>query len=102
MKTVMVRYKIKPDRVIENRQYIEQVFEALGKTQPAGLKYASFCMEDGVSFVHIASVQQADGDHPLTKTAAFQAFVADIQARCDEPPVAVELEQIGDYRFFNV
>lgn len=102
MKTVMVRYKVKPDRVEENRQYIERVFEALGKTQPAGLKYASFRMEDGVSFVHIASVQHADGENPLSKTPAFQAFVADIKERCDEPPVAVELEQIGDYRFFKV
>jgi hypothetical protein len=27
MKRVLVRYKVKPDRAAENRQYIEKVFE---------------------------------------------------------------------------
>jgi hypothetical protein len=29
--------------------------------------------------------------------SAFQAFSADIESRCDEPPVAMELTLVGSY-----
>lgn len=41
-----------------------------------------------------------DSDQPgriLNGLAAFQAFVTDIESRCDEPPVATELTRIGSY-----
>ncbi len=100
MKAVMVRYKVKADRVEENRGHIERVFEALAKNQPQGLRYASFRLPDGVSFVHLAAVD-ADGENPLPATPEFQAFVADIGARCDEPPQAVDLELVGNYRLVD-
>jgi len=97
MSTVMVRYKVKADRVEENRGYIERVFEALKQNQPNGLRYASFCQPDGVSFVHIATVDTKDGENPLSSTPEFQAFVADIKDRCDEPPAATNLDLVGNY-----
>ena len=100
MKTVMVRYKVKAERAEENRGYIERVFAALAKNRPQGLRYASFCLPDGVSFVHLAAVN-AVGENPLQATPEFQAFVADIGARCDEPPQAVELELVGNYRLVD-
>jgi len=97
MSTVMVRYKVKADRVDENRAYIERVFEALKEGQPDGLRYASFQMPDGVSFVHIASVDTPEGENPLSKTPAFKDFVANIKDRCDEPPAATDLSPVGNY-----
>jgi hypothetical protein len=101
MKTVMVRYKTKPDRARENEQYIEKVFQALHENRPAGLRYASFKLSDGVSFVHIASVETTDGSNPLTQTAAFKSFQAGIKDRCEEPPVATDVTELGSYRFFG-
>lgn len=101
MKRVIVRYRVKPERASENWAYIEKVFAELHKTNPAGLRYASFRAKDGVTHFHIASVETENGDNPLSKTAAFAAFTADIQARCDEPPMTVELDEIGSYRFFG-
>jgi hypothetical protein len=101
MTMIMVRYKTKPDRAGENVRYIDQVFEELEKNRPAGLRYASFKLEDGVSFVHIASVETADGSNPLTQTAAFKSFVAGIKDRCEEPPVVTDLTAIGSYRLFS-
>lgn len=99
MKTVMVRYRVKADRAAENEAFIGKVFEQLKREQPAGLHYASFKLEDGVSFVHIASIDTADGSNPLGERSAFKAFVADIRERCDEPPVATPLTEVGAYRF---
>ena len=33
----------------------------------------------------------------LGETAAFKAFVTDIESRCDEPPVVTEITAVGSY-----
>ncbi len=101
MITTMVRYKVKADRASENERYIVAVFKQLGRDKPAGLRYASFKLNDGVSFVHIVSLEAADGTNPLRESAAFEAFTAHIRDRCEEPPVAVDLSEVGSYGFFG-
>ncbi len=99
MKRVMVRYRVKPDRVEENEQLIRAVFAELERQSPDGIRYASFKQDDGASFVHVASVE---GDsNPLQELDAFKAFTAGIRERCDEPPVVVELSEIGSYRLLG-
>ncbi len=96
MRQVMVRYKVKPDRAAENEALVRAVYEELAASEPEGLRYATYRLEDGVSFVHLATV---DGEHnPLAETAAFARFQADVRDRCEEPPVATELHEVGSYR----
>ena len=102
MKRMMIRYKVKADRALENERYIAEVFEQLKRENPSGLRYAAFKLDDGVSFVHIVSLEAADGSHPLNNLSAFKAFTAEIQDRCEEPPVAVDLNEIGSYALFGV
>src|SRR5262245_51446934 len=98
MSVVMVRYTTKPDRADENQALVEQVFAELSATQPDGLRYTTLRLADGVSFVHIAAVDTADGANPLTTTAAFAEFVRDVEARCVEAPVAMQATIVGAYR----
>ncbi len=98
MKRVIVRYKVKGDRAQQNIEYIQGVFSALEKSKPEGLRYASFQLEDGVSFIHIASIETEDGANPLASLDEFKAFTQDIASRCEEPPVASAVETIGNYR----
>jgi hypothetical protein len=95
----MVQYRVKPDRADENQRYIEGVFEELRQNSPAGLRYASFKQPDGVTFVHIASIETETGDNPLSQSPAFLAFQAGIRDRCEAPPVATDLEEVGSYQF---
>jgi hypothetical protein len=97
----MVRYKVKAEQAVANENYIRNVFAALEREKPAGLRYASFKLADGVSFVHIVSHEGADGRNPLAEMPAFKAFVAGIKERCVEPPVAVELQEVGAYELFG-
>lgn len=97
MKRVMVRYRVKADRAEENERYIRAVFEELARTKPAGLRYASFKLADGVSFVHVAQVDTADGKNPLFDIDAFKAFSSKIEDRCEEKPESTELFAVGDY-----
>ena len=101
IKRMMVRYKVKADRVAENERFISSVFEQLNREQPSGLRYASFKLDDGVSFMHIVSLEAEDGSNPLRELSAFNAFTAEVRDRCDEPPVSVELQAVGSYHLFG-
>ena len=101
MRRVIVRYKVKPGKVEANEELVRAVYEELGSTAPAGLRYATFKLEDGVSFVHVASVETPDGRNPLGGVEAFARFQQGIAERCDEPPVAMEMSEVGSYRFFG-
>ena len=97
----MVSYTLKADRVAENEGDVQAVFAALREARPAGLRYATFRLGDGVSFVHIVSHEESDGSNALTQLPQFKAFAAGVKERCVGPPVRVELTEIGSYGFFG-
>jgi len=98
-KQVVVRYKAKPDRAEENQRLIEKVFAELHATAPGGVRYAAFRLADGVSFVHVASIERDDGSNPLTEVAAFSEFQAHIAERCQEQPTGQDARVVGSYHF---
>lgn len=100
MRRVMVRYTVKAGRAEENQEYIERVFAELASQSPAGLRYATFRLDDGVSFVHLVSHEAADGGNALRELPAFQAFLTGIAERCEVQPVTTTLHEVGSYRFF--
>ena len=75
------------------------VYDEIRRTEPAGLRYATFKLDDGVSFVHLAFTE--DGRNPLSEVAAFQEFQKNIGERTDESPVVTELDQIGSFRLVD-
>ena len=98
MSTVVVRYQAKPERADENQQLIEAVFADLDKRQPEGFTYKVFRLDDGVSFVHVMIEHDVDNADSLQEVPAFQAFVAQINDRCDVVPVAMGATVVGGYR----
>ena len=98
MGSSMVRYRVRPGRADENEALVRAVYEQLGRERPEGLHYATFKLPDGVSFMHIVFETDQPG-RILGEVAAFRAFTADIEVRCDEPPVATEITLVGSYGF---
>ena len=96
MGSSMVRYKVRPDRAGENEALVRAVYEQLANERPEGLSYATFRLPDGVSFMHVVFETDQPG-RILNEVAAFKAFAADIESRCEEPPVATELTVVGSY-----
>lgn len=98
----MVRYKVKPELAAHNEELVRRVYEEIYQVAPDGLRYGTYVLEDGVSFVHVAAFDQDqdsdNGANPLMKIAAFRAFQENIADRCDEPPQSVWLREIGSYR----
>jgi hypothetical protein len=101
VKRVMVRYRVKPDQVEANETLVRAVFEELERERPGGFGYATFKLDDGVSFVHIVDERDDDEKNSLADVKAFAKFREAIRDRCDEPPVATGLNEIGSFRFFD-
>ena len=99
MDVTVVRYTTRPERADENQALVEKVFGELADGRPDGLRYATFRLEDGVTFVHVASVDTADGINPLTATGAFGEFQQEIGKRCVEGPLVMSAEVVGSYGF---
>jgi hypothetical protein len=100
MKRVMVQYTVKPDRAAENEELVRLVYDELHETRPEGLRYATFKLDDGVSFLHLAE-HDDDGPNQLTPLTSFKRFQEGIRERCAEPPVVSEVSTIGAYRLFG-
>jgi hypothetical protein len=98
MGEVIVQYKVKPDRLEETEKLIKAVFAELAQTSPKGIRYASYKLEDGLTFVHHAVVSSPNGINPLPHLDAFLAFVRHIKDRCEEPPRAMSAREIGRYQ----
>jgi hypothetical protein len=98
MRQIMVRYKVKPERVEENVELIRAVYDEIHRTKPAGLRYATFKLDDGVSFVHLAVTESEDGAGPLSTVNAFQEFQKNIEDRTYQGPVVTDLDLIGSFR----
>jgi hypothetical protein len=99
MRQVMVRYRVAADRAAENERLARAVYDELEETKPPGLRYATFKLDDGVSFIHIA--ETGGGENPFAEVKAFKEFQAGIGERCVEPPLVSQLSEVGSYRLFG-
>jgi hypothetical protein len=95
MKHLLVRYKVKPEAVDENRRLIEAVYDALNAQAPQDVGYMTFELDHG-SFVHVKT-DAAEGAFHLPDLPAFQAFTQGIRERCEEQPRAAEARLVGSY-----
>ena len=96
MRQIMVRYTTRADQAEENARLIREVFESLRQTAPAGITYVCYRLEDGASFVHIASIEDP-ANNPLQGLPAFKAFTAGVKERCDVAPATSVLHEVGSY-----
>ncbi|MFL6163704.1 MAG: hypothetical protein ACJ74U_15980 [Jatrophihabitantaceae bacterium] len=90
---------MRPDTAAENRRLVENVFAELAESNPEGIRYASFQLADGVSFVHVGVM---DEDAPgLGELAAFQQFQEKFGERAAGKPVASDATLVGSYGFIS-
>jgi hypothetical protein len=97
----MIRYTVKPDQVAHNEELLQAVFAELDQTQLAGVRYAAFKLEDGVTFIHLIYNEHEKGQSPLSQLDALRAFHLGIRERCDVAPTRTKLSEIGSFRIFG-
>jgi quinol monooxygenase YgiN len=92
----MVRYKTAAAHAAANEALVHAVFDELRERAPGGLRYATYRLEDGVTFIHLATHEAPDAN-VLTSLPSFTAFQAQLKERCVEPPVITELSAVDSY-----
>ncbi len=91
----MIRYRTRPECAEENARLIRAVFAELAAHGVEGIRYESFRLDDGVTFVHVATF---DGDtNPLESSPAFAEFQRDIGARLEEGPFPAVATVVGSH-----
>ena len=93
--TRVIRYRTSPEFADENEQLIKAVFAELVDANLSGLRYEVFRLEDEVSFVHVATFD--DASNPLAESRAFREFQAEIGTRCVDGPTLSDASTIGSY-----
>jgi len=91
----VVRYTTRPGSADENEKLIKAVFTQLAEQRPDGLRYVAIRLDDGVSFMHIAVLE--DDHNPLATLPAFGEFVSAINERCTSGPTPVNGTVVGAY-----
>lgn len=94
-KTVIVRYRTRPEAAEDNARLIEGVFASLAELDPGDFRYTTYRLADDVTFVHVACV---DGtQNPLATLPAFAEFQRDLAQRCVEQPAPSAATVVGSY-----
>ncbi|HUB39702.1 MAG TPA: hypothetical protein VMA72_12695 [Streptosporangiaceae bacterium] len=91
----VVRYTTRTESADENEKLIKAVFAQLAERTPEGLRYVAIRLDDGVSFMHVAVVE--DDNNPLASLPAFGEFVSAIGERCTDGPTPVGGTVVGAY-----
>jgi hypothetical protein len=91
----VVRYTTRPGSAEENEKLIKAVFAELAEQAPAGLRYVAIRLDDGVSFMHVAVLE--DQHNPLAALPAFGQFISAISERCTDGPAPVNGTVVGAY-----
>jgi hypothetical protein len=94
----LIRYRTKPEQAGANARLVEAVYAELHRTSPEGVSYATFRLDDQVTFVHLVQVRTEPS--PLLAVRAFGEFQAGLAGRTDQGPVTDNLTEVGSYRFF--
>jgi quinol monooxygenase YgiN len=96
---VMIRYKVKPDQMEPNLTLLRSVYEELEATQPHGLRYATYQLEDRVSFLAFVETDDGMTTAPHHQLRSFHRYRAVLDALCDEPPAVTMLQEVGSFGF---
>ncbi len=103
-RVTIVRYKVKPESVADNEALSHAVFDRVRRDRPQGVSYGLFREADGQSFIHIFVNVLEDSSEAVTGLPEFDAFQADISARCLIPPQVMReaVALVDSYGFSTV
>ncbi|HUA46925.1 MAG TPA: hypothetical protein VMA77_16950 [Solirubrobacteraceae bacterium] len=99
MEVLMVRSKIRADRVADVEEAVNKVLLALDAAQPQGLRYASLLAPDGDTFVALRQVDEGV-DNPLSELPEYKDLLEIVEGSRAAAPVVEMWTVTGSYRLF--
>jgi hypothetical protein len=96
MKAVKVQYTVKEDYVETNKGNIERVMSELRGLNNPGIKYSSFLLDDGKTFVHFGMYADEEAMSVVGNLESFNQFRQQLQeSRPEVPPHADDLSLVA-------
>ena len=102
MKAVKVQYTVKAEYAETNKANVSRVMSDLQALANPGIKYSTFVLEDGKTFVHFGIYTDQEALDVVNNLPSFQAFREQLKASGPEaPPKGDDLTLVGSsYDFF--
>ncbi|MFI5042020.1 MAG: hypothetical protein ACHQNA_09270 [Acidimicrobiales bacterium] len=94
-RSVVIRYRTRPEAADENARLVEAVFASLAEAAPPDFRYTTYRLADGATFVHVARFDTTG--NPLASLPAFVEFQRELEQRCVEQPAPSEATVVGSY-----
>jgi quinol monooxygenase YgiN len=91
MKIVRVIYTTKQEYAATNQANIRSVVNELEKINHPGIKYSTYLLPDGKTFMHFDQFENEDAHGFLMSLASFQKFAAELEASELETEPKLEL-----------
>jgi hypothetical protein len=82
-----MKWSISSSDTRSNAELVRAVYDELQQANPDGFRYATFQLDDGLTF-HPRRRPGGRRSDPLPELEAFRRFRADVHERCDEGPIA--------------
>ncbi len=92
MKITRVQYTVQADFGEENRRNIAAVMHELRSLDNTDLKYATYLLDDGKTFMHLVHHNSSRAEHLPTSLESFQHFQTQLKEHLEIPPKVETLE----------
>lgn len=93
METIKVQYTVKESFVETNKANISKVMADLKAVNSPDIKYSTFMLDDGQTFVHLVMRTGPEAHQILAEMPSFQAFQQ--QLKESEPPAPPNAENLS-------
>ena len=95
MKAIRVQYTVKDDFVETNHANVRAVMEELRGKGNVGVKYTTFVLGDGRTFVHVAIHRDEAAADIIPSLPAFHTFRTALKDNVEVPPSSEEWTVVG-------
>ncbi len=100
MKVQKIQYKVREDYVETNKANVRAVMSELRESGKKGIFYSTYLLPDGVTFNHIAAIQNENDSEFIPGLQAFKKFREQLKSGLTEQPVSQEVELVGSNFMF--
>jgi hypothetical protein len=103
MRAVKVQCTVKKEYAEKNAENIARVMKDLRAINNPGIKYSSFTLPDGKTFMHFAMFENEAANGVLNNLDSFKQFQTELKASgLESPPKPEELSFVGScYDLFS-
>jgi quinol monooxygenase YgiN len=100
MSVTLLRQKVKEGTAEQAEAAARDLFAALDRVRPEGLRYASTRVADSSTFVALVELEDR-GDDPRLAMPEFARFLEQLKDWVDGPPTIEQLDVVASYNLFG-